>query len=74
VIARIVMRMSATRDANARTASRLMKQKRDSAKTHTLPAFARIPTNDILVTRAHPNFRHPQRSRRANRDAVSVLH
>jgi hypothetical protein len=56
------MRMIATRDANARIASRCMMQKSDSAKTHIPPAFAQISTIENLVVHAYQNFSHPQRA------------
>jgi len=61
-IARRAMRMITTRNANARIASRHATQKQESEKTHILPAFLQIPTNEILVARAHLNFSHPQRA------------
>jgi len=69
-----MMRNTTSNDSHARIASRNAKQNSDSAKTHMLPAFAQTPLNENLRRHANANFSHPQRARRANRDAVSLLH
>jgi hypothetical protein len=69
-----MMRNATTRDTHARIASRNTTRKSDSAKTHMLSAFARTLLIENLRARANANFNHPQRARRANRGAVSLLH
>src|SRR5690242_14057399 len=69
-----MMRNTSTNDAHARLASRNTMRKSDSVKTHMLSAFAKIQSIEKLHAHANANFNHPQRARRANRDAVSLLH
>jgi hypothetical protein len=60
--ARIVMRMIATRDANARIASHRALQKSDSVKIHVLPAFSHGFLVEDFVARSNAGFIHPQRA------------
>jgi hypothetical protein len=69
-----MMRNTTSNDSHARIASRNATRKRDSAKTHIPPAFAQTLLIENLRAHANENFNHPQRARRANRDAVSLLH